>query len=285
MIMITLLLILNFFLMLLLPVLLARFLHKRYKVGWALFGVGATTFVASQIGHIPFNLLVQNAGWLPNDLSSWWGLGITAVFFGLSAGLFEESARYVTLRFWATDDRNWRSGMMLGAGHGGIEAMLLGLIGLINFAVLLGLKNGALLNIVSAAELPLVELQIETMFGLPWHMTLLGAVERLFALSFHLSASLLVMQVFVRGQTRWLFAAVGWHTLLNAVAVIGAVRWTPLMTEGMIGILALISFGIIYVLRGSAIEEPALVPLPDPEPIRIKKGDVTADMLDKSRYS
>ena len=62
---------------------------------------------------------------------------IYAVFLGLSAGVFEETARYLTYRFWAKDARSWSRGLMLGAGHGGSEAILVGALAAVNFVALL----------------------------------------------------------------------------------------------------------------------------------------------------
>ena len=59
-------------------------------------------------------------------------MAVVAVFYGLSAGLFEEIARYLTYRFWLKDSQNWKSGLMFGAGHGGIEAMILGALALLS---------------------------------------------------------------------------------------------------------------------------------------------------------
>lgn len=283
--MIIVLLTLNFLLMIIVPILLARWMQLRYRPGWGLFGMGAAMFVLSQVGHLPFNLVVQRLGWLPQDLDVVGNLVITAVFLGLSAGLFEEGARYLTYRFWAKDARSWAKGMMLGAGHGGTEAILLGLLGLVNFGVLLAMRNGALLELIPPAQMPLVEQQIEVMFGLPWTMTLLGALERIFALCFHLSASLLVMQVFVRGQMRWLWAAIGWHAILDAVAVFVGTQWGAVATEAAIGVLALFSVGLIlWLYRDDEFEEEAVV-VPETAVPSSTELDVTTDMLDKSRYS
>ncbi|MCA9928474.1 MAG: YhfC family intramembrane metalloprotease [Anaerolineales bacterium] len=286
------LLYLNFLLMLALPLLLARLLHLRFRPGWGLFGIGAATFVLSQVGHLPFNWVAQRTGWLPDSVETTGNLVITAVFFGLSAGVFEETARYLAYRFWAKDARTWKQGMMMGAGHGGIEAMLLGLLGLINTSILLGMRNGVMLEIVPVEQMALVEQQIAAIFGLPWYMTLLGAVERIFAICFHLSASLLVMQVFVRRQRRWLWLAVGWHTLLDATAVFAVVKWGALAAEGIIGVLAVISVGIIRWLwrvepdekEDGVVETPALS-VAETAVMSPKEIEITPDMLDNSRYS
>jgi uncharacterized membrane protein YhfC len=80
------------------------------------------TFVVSQIGHIPFNwLILERWELVPTDTAVLSSLIIFALFLGLSAGVFEEGARYLTYRFWAKEARTWGKGLMLGAGHGALR--------------------------------------------------------------------------------------------------------------------------------------------------------------------
>jgi uncharacterized membrane protein YhfC len=276
---------LNFLLMIIMPLVLAWFIARRRRVGWGLFAMGAVTFIASQIGHIPFNWLVlQRFALLPTDTAVLSNLIILALFLGLSAGVFEEGARYLAYRYWATEARTWGKGLMLGAGHGGAEAIILGLLGGANFVVLAAMRNGAFLVQIPAEQLPLVEAQLTTMFTAPWYSALLGAAERLFSLCAHLAMSLLVMQVFTRGQIRWLFASILWHTLLNAAAVIAVSTWNVYITEAIVGLMALFSLAIIFRLRTPEPAEAELEPLPAAGPAHLAPGEVTAEMLERSRF-
>ncbi|HEX6386496.1 MAG TPA: YhfC family glutamic-type intramembrane protease, partial [Anaerolineae bacterium] len=171
------------------------------------------------------------------------------------------------------------------AGHGGVEAIIVGLLGGINFVALAAMRSGLLLEQIPAEQLPLVEAQIEALFGTPPHLALLGAVERLFALAAHLAMSLMVMQVFTRGRSRWLLAAILWHTLLNAVAVFAVNTWSALVTEALIGVIALLSLGIIFWLRQPEPEEPELEPLPEAGPAEPQELPLTEETLDRSRYT
>lgn len=272
--------------MITLPLALAIWWEQRQRPGWALFGMGAVTFVASQVLHLPFNWLVQQRwGLLPTDLSNTTNLLLTALFLGLSAGVFEEGGRYLTYRYWATEARSWRKGLMLGMGHGGIEAILLGVLAGINAVVMSAMHRGKLLAQIPEGQLPLVQQQLEMVAALPWYDILLGALERAFAICVHLALSLLVLQLFVRGQKRWLAAAVAWHTLLNATAVFMVVRWNAYVTELAIGVFALLSLGIVFWLRSPEPAAPELEPLPPPVPITARSLDVTSETLEKSRYS
>lgn len=284
-----LLLTLNFATMIALPIILGKLVQRHRKPGWGLFGIGAVTFVLSQVGHIPFNSLIQQQ-WqlLPTDTSILTNLVIVSAFLGLSAGVFEEVARYLTYRFWATDARSWGKGLMLGVGHGGIEAIILGVLGLINFGVMAAMRNGAMLDQIPPDQMHLVEQQINTLFSTPLHLSILGAVERVFALCLHLSASLLVMQAVIRGQARWVVASILWHAWLNAVTVFTAVyTGSPLLTEGMLGLFSLGSVAIIFWLKTPEPINPdelPVVPLPPVGPSAPLSIETTAESLEKSRY-
>lgn len=283
----TVLLSINYALMILIPIVVAIFIRRRTGAPWRLFFIGAVTFIASQVLHIPFNFVVQRSGLLPSDTTLMTNLLVYAAFLGLSAGVFEETARYLTYRFWAKDARSWSRGLMLGAGHGGIEAILVGALAAVNFVALLAaVNNETAMNALPADQRSMVTSALAQIMDAPAGTLLLGAVERVFAIAAHLAMSLLVLQVFLRRNIAWLFASIGFHTLLNMVAVIAASRLNPFATEGIIGLFALLALFIIFRLR-TPEPEPAPEPEALPPPADAAALDLrpTDDALDRSRYS
>jgi uncharacterized membrane protein YhfC len=277
---------LSAFLMLAMPILAGWWIHKKRRARWGLFFIGMVTFIGSQVLHIPFNWLVlQRWQLLPTDTAVLPNLIIIALFLGLSAGVFEEGARYLTYRFWAKDARTWGTGLMLGAGHGGIESMLLGASLGLNAIILGAMSQGMLQNVVPADQLPLVNSQITAMLNAPFALVMMGWLERLFAITAHLAMSLLVMQVFVRRQIGWLALSILWHTLLNFIAVVASSTWNAYVTEALIGVMALLSLGIIFWLRTPEPVEPEIEPLPPAAPILPHDGVFSGDTLEKSKYS
>ena len=85
-------------LMIVFPIVLGWWIRRRYGVGWGIFWAGALTFVASQVVHLPLNLRARAAG--RRDAASLWPLPLMALVAGLSAGVCEEGARWITLRFF-----------------------------------------------------------------------------------------------------------------------------------------------------------------------------------------
>ncbi|HZD55494.1 MAG TPA: YhfC family glutamic-type intramembrane protease, partial [Anaerolineales bacterium] len=91
-------------------------LTRKFNLSWRLYAVGAAAFIASQIFHIPFNawLLQPLAQQVVSPaLSRTQSLLISAALLGLSAGLFEEAARYIAYRWWVKDARSWARGLLL----------------------------------------------------------------------------------------------------------------------------------------------------------------------------
>ena len=285
--MLILLYVLNFLLMIGLPLLLGAWLARRYRVSWRLFVMGAVTFVLSQVGHLPFNGLVFGGRFLPP--ASDWPQPLFFLALGLSAGLFEEPARYLVYRFWLKNARAWREGVMFGAGHGGGEAIIVGLIAALQTINLLALQNMDLNTLgLTPEQLAALQTQMDTVFNAPWYMALLGAVERVFAIIFHISASLLVLQVFRRRNFLWLVAAILWHTTLNAGALFVVDLAGPVWTEAALGGMSLISLGIIYVLRDPPTPEGAAAPPPEPLPAPVsgplEPPPLTAEALRETKY-
>jgi len=282
---------LNALLMMALGLTLGVVVARRWKQPWGLFGMGAATFVLSQVAHIPFNSLVLNAlltrlGW--TDLTSVGTLVGVAASLGLSAGVFEEGARWLMFRFWARKARRWDEALMIGAGHGGIEAILLGGLALYALLQALALQGTDLASVVPADQVEIARMQLEAYWAAPWYAALLGALERVFALCLHLSLSVLVLQVFVRRQWIWLPLAIAWHALVDGAAVAALQHVGVYWTEALVGVFALLSLAIVAALRnlsGTTPVDTAGAPPADGRPARRQDEPPSAERLDDSRFA
>ena len=283
-------------LMIAFPLALAVYLTRRFSLGWRLWWIGAATFILSQVGHIPFNALLTllfQRGILPNPPPSW-NPAFNAVILGLSAGLWEELSRAGVYRWWATDARSWRKGVLLGAGHGGIEAIILGGIVLMTFGSMLAMRGVDLSTMVPPEQLDLARQQVAAYWSLPWQMGILGFVERLFTIPFHIALSVVVMQAFTRRQPAWIALAVLWHAFADALVVYLAgiwsgQTWSPYALEGVIAVNMLASLVVLFALRRPEPPEPQAevisVPPAGPVPAEAVQIEVTEEKLDDSRFS
>ncbi|MGB7539818.1 MAG: YhfC family glutamic-type intramembrane protease [Anaerolineales bacterium] len=279
---------LNGLLMILLPIGLGIFLTRRWKLGWRLWFIGAGTFLLSQAGHIPFNLVM---GLLLNrtplvQLPPAGQLLFNAVFLGLSAGLFEELFRYAMFRWWARDARSWRTGILTGAGHGGIEAIVFGSLALLVYVQLAALRGADLSALVPANQLALAREQMTAYWSMTWYDSMLGAVERLFTIPVQIAFAVIVLQCFTRRQGFWVWLAVGYHALVDATAVLAMKYVGAYGTEAIVAGFSILSLFIIFRLRRP---EPAPEGTPAPPApmtgFTPKPVEETPEKLDDTRFA
>ena len=239
-------------LVLILVIGLGIFLTRKFNLGWRLYWIGAALFILAQVLHIPFNFLLTylfRNNILPVPPENY-QLLFNAVLLGLSAGLFEELIRYAGLRWWAKDARSWAKGLLFGSGWGGIEAIIFYVVVLsLNYIIFAALRSQDLSNQLSPEQMAPLQQGMNLFWSVSWYDSLLGAVERIFVLPIQISLTILVLQVFTRGQSRWLWFAIAWHTLLDAFVVISISNWGIYATEGIVAIFGLVSVGIIFALR------------------------------------
>jgi uncharacterized membrane protein YhfC len=283
---------LNGFLMIGVPIVLGIYLTNKFHSGWKVWLVGASTFILSQIVHLPFNTYILNPliSSIQQAIQGASGNLVVAVILGLSAGIFEECARYGMFRWWLKDARSWRSAVMSGAGHGGIEAIILGGIVLWVYLNMMAMRNSNLSNLnLSPDNLAVAQQQIQTYWSVAWYDTLFGAVERVFTIPFHIMASVLVSQVFTRrpGQQQfgWLGLAILLHTLMDASAVFIASQFGGYLAEAILGVLAVLDLMIIFSLRKP--ENPDVTPLlASDEPTVFTPAPIeeTSENLENTRY-
>ncbi len=207
------------------PVCLAWWMIKKYKVRPSTILIGAATFIV-------FALVLEA---LVHKIVLGGSLGATiqgktlyyALYGGLMAGLFEETGRFLSMKFlMKKEPTTVLPGLAYGAGHGGVEMLIVFGISMISNLVMSVMINaGQLETIVSqtpaeaqeqvrAAAAQLAELRAGSL--------LLGLWERISALILHLSLSVLVWAAVRKGgKWLWLFpAAILLHAGVDAQAVI-----------------------------------------------------------------
>jgi uncharacterized membrane protein YhfC len=271
--------------MIAMPIGLAIFLVKKWKLGWNIWWVGVFTFIMSQVGHIPFNWGVEAL--LDRTGIIFWPLAtqqvFSAAFLGLSAGIFEETARYLVLRYWLKQARSWRTGVLFGGGHGGAEAIILGVLVLTSFVSMVVIRNKDLAEVVPAGQIELAQQQIAAYWSAPWYDSLLGALERFFTIPVQIALAVLVMQVFTRKNIIWLLYAILYHAFIDGSAVFLAPHLGNYWTEALIGGFSLISVLIIFLLKTPEPAPPNVI-ASEPIVVSILPIEENKENLDATRY-
>jgi uncharacterized membrane protein YhfC len=241
------------------PLALALFLARRLGCRWRWWLVGLLVFLLFQgVTRIPAMLYLQTRPFVQDafkDPAVQWPFLLAAAF---TAGLFEEGGRWLAVRFVVPPpERNLRTALMLGAGHGGLESIgvgvlaLLALVGYLAVTLMPPETFGAAADQVRAAR--------DHFARMPAWEPLLGGWERLGALTAHLAFSVMVMQSFLRGRRWWWYALAG-HTLLDfgsvAVLKLATARWGEtfgiLAAEAFVTAFALPCLWLIVALRPRA---------------------------------
>ena len=236
--------------MIVLPILLWMYFTRRFGLSWKLVLAGALTFIASQVLHIPLVLGM-------NSFLQTLPLIANAIVLGLLAGIFEETARYLLFKFILKKARSWKEGLLVGLGHGGIEAVLLGILAAVGFVTMLGYRSIDLSTIPSipADQLELARQQVEAYWSAPWYMAWMGFVERIFAICLHVSLSVMVLYAIVYRKPVWFWLALLWHAFVDAVAVYVVQEVGILAVEGIVAVFALISLWIAFSLRNKFLHD------------------------------
>lgn len=229
---------------LLAPFALGWWLKRRRGGAWWLFGAGALTFLTSQLVHLP---LLQLVGLIPMRPPRWLIRPLNGAILGLAAGLCEEWARYLTFRVVVPARRGFRDALSVGAGHGGIEAVMLGLLlgsGLVSG---LAFERAGLASLgLSPQQLALAQARLDAAFNIPAYLPLVGVVERAVVIPYHLAMSTLVAHG-VRAGRHWpVWLAVLVHTLLDAAVVYLDPRNPALPMAAYYAATALSSAAVIY---------------------------------------
>ncbi len=250
---------------LLAPVLWGWYVQHKTGASWKVWGWGALTFFVSQIVlRIPLLqvatiLLAQmNLDW--SEAQSFW---FNLVFLTLTAALFEEGGRWLMMRWRARDILQWRDGVMFGAGHGGIEAMLLVGLGAVNGIIALSMGDAVLAN-VPPEQLAVAQAQIAQLQSVTWDAVALGIWERVPAIVFHTAASLLVLKAVREHNAIWWWAAFLLHVMLNAIALIALEYGGILQSELALTVFSVISVAVIwwtYQRQHRDLIEPVAPPL------------------------
>lgn len=214
------------------PILIASFLAKRFKVSWKIFFIGLALFLVSLI-RIPLNGLVA-------ELIKYNFMGekliiLSILFPSFTAALFEEGFRTLGIGL-IVRGKNFYKGLMYGIGHGGGgESMIL-----VGFSLLANYVAYKLFG-----NLPMLATLKTTFDSMVWYMPLIGAGERMMTIVIQLAFSVLVMAAFLKKKYYLIFIAFLMHLVIDFIAVYLAVKTSILWSELSVLLFAAISFLII----------------------------------------
>lgn len=207
------------------PVCLAWYLVRKHRARLSTILIGAGTFIvfALVLESLVHQLVLKGphgGAILGNKL--WF-----ALYGGLAAGIFEETGRFLSMKFLLKGEpAKPLPALAYGAGHGGVEMLVIFGITMISnlvLSVLINSGQSAVLfaNVPEEAAVQ-VQAQLDQLQTTGTGVWLIGLWERFAALVLHLGLSVLVWTAVRKGgKWLWLFpAAILLHAIVDAGAVL-----------------------------------------------------------------
>lgn len=231
------------------PIGLLIYFRTKLKADFAPFFFGCLIFIVFALileSTLNRTLLLSTGSFGDTILKNPW---LYALYGGLAAGIFEETGRLIYFKYILKSKLKSSNALMYGAGHGGIEAILLVGFTYINnivFSLLINANNGNLKTILGA-NYDLLYNDVSKLGTIPSLDFLLGGFERLCAISLHLALSVLVFIAVTRVNKRYLyFLAVLLHAFVNFTTIVASYYVSTLMVEL---ILIVIVIGVVILVR------------------------------------
>ena len=235
------------------PVCLAWWMIRKYKVRLSTILIGAATFIVFALvleALVHRIVLSGERGALIQGKTLYY-----ALYGGLMAGLFEETGRFLSMKFLMKKESSTvLPGLAYGAGHGGVEMLILfGITMISNLTMVVMINAGQLETIVAQTPAEAQE-QVRTaavkLAELRAGDLLLGLWERISALILHLSLSVIVWAAVRKGgKWLWLFpAAILLHAGVDAQAVILSKSASMPALEAIVFAESIAIAGIAYMV-------------------------------------
>lgn len=214
------------------PVTLLVILVKKYGCKKLPFIIGCATFFLFAIileGTVHSIVLKGPAG--QSIISN---ILMYSLYGGLMAGLFEETGRFIAYKFLIKKSDDNRTALSYGAGHGGFEVFYILFSGMITnliFSIMINTGNTErLFQNVDEATAITINATLQTLCTTNPMLYLVSIIERIGAVAFHMSASVLVWFA-VKNSKRWYLypLAIILHALVDMITGCGNMLGLPIM--------------------------------------------------------
>ena len=220
-----------------LPIFLFVIIHKKYNGGILplIFGI---------IGFILFALILEKSIHFI-VLNKFMLIEKPALYilYGIfMAGIFEESARFISFNILKKKISGIDAGLYYGIGHGGIEAILLVGLTMINniiFSIIINTgKLGDITSNIQVTEtLNQVTIYMGTLTSTAPYMFLISGIERIFAIGIQMSLSIIVYYSVFGKNKIWLYPlAILFHAIIGipAAAMQAGILKNIFLVEGFV---------------------------------------------------
>lgn len=143
------------------------------------------------------------------------------LYGGLMAGIFEETGRFIMIKYALKKYREWKDGLAFGLGHGGIESILIvGINSVVMVVLAFMINNGSYDSFIKGQAATALAPLYEQLTGSSSYLMLFAGVERLGALAIHIGLSIFVLYGIKEGKKAYLLYAILIHAVINFPAAL-----------------------------------------------------------------
>lgn len=227
------------------PITLMIIGKKKYNADISSFLIGAGTFLmfAMVLEQILHTLVLGVLG-LNAETNEW----LYYLYGACAAAVFEETGRIIAMKCVMKKRLNFQNAFMYGAGHGGVEAILIGGLANINgFINMLMINNGTMQ--ASLALLPEEKqaeafTQISALVTTPESYFFASGIERLSAIILQIGLSLIIYKGLKESRKAIAAMAYALHFLVDFVTVVSAPRLSIWVIELIVFVFAVVVMGV-----------------------------------------
>ena len=241
-----------------LPIGLLLYAMNKLKAKMISFWIGAATFVVfalvlEQLLHI--GMINQFGEALTGNIL------IKAIYGGLAAGIFEEVGRFISMKLFMKRLLNKENAFMYGVGHGGIEAMIIvGLTTVSNLISAYMINTGLMEKSLELFDSDIKQQTIDQLTVL-WTTSpvdfYMAGVERVLAITLHLSLSYIVYRAVKDGKIQLLFLSIALHAFADFVTVLVA-GYAPIIVVEIV-LIVIVSIIAVFVYKRFSAEQTIAV--------------------------
>ena len=183
-----------------------------------------------------------------------------AFLVGFFPGLFEETGRFVAFKTVLKKRKNRETSISYGLGHGGFEVMFILGINFLNYIIYAVMINSGTFGDVVRQVEAIAPDQVGAYTAIPEQLVAFTAFsiflaiwERVFAVLFHIGASVIVFYAAKEKKKLWLYPlAILLHTIMDGILGLnmqGVISLSDTMLEVMVTVIgSLLFFGSYFLL-------------------------------------
>lgn len=236
------------------PTALLIVFKKKFDAKVSSFFIGCVTFVVmALVLEQALHSLVLSS---PAGSKITGSIALYALYGGLAAAVFEETGRILAMKFLMKKHLDVSNALMYGAGHGGIEAIiLLGLTYINNIVISLMINAGTMPAVFAQLDPALAQATFQQYSGLwttPSWFFLMSGLERMTAIALHICLSLLIYKGLKTNRKLYIIMAYVFHFAVDAVTVLISSSVPIPVLEAVVLLMVLLI--ALYVLRVFKLE-------------------------------